>query len=209
MKRRRCVPESGRLRKGQNGVDGYRGVLYDSGGRQQRRALGGESIEIRGGKAMQSFMRVFVCAMVLVGAGAITSLVMHQPAKAQAAKAQAPVATDHQKVVARGKYLVTEVAKCQECHTPRDSNGNEDDSRWLQGAPVWIMPVHHTSNWAMNAPAIAGFLGFTDQDGYKIFEQGIGPNGITIRPPMHIYHMNHEDAVAIIAYLRSLPAPPQ
>jgi hypothetical protein len=51
MKRRRCVPESGRLSKGQNGVDGYRGVLYDSGGRQQRRALGGESIEIRGGKA--------------------------------------------------------------------------------------------------------------------------------------------------------------
>jgi hypothetical protein len=67
------------------------------------------------------------------------------------------------------------------------------------------MPVHHTSNWAMNAPSLAGFAGYTDQDGYKIFEQGIGPNGIAIRPPMHIYHMNHEDAVAIIAYLRSLP----
>jgi len=166
---------------------------------------------------MQSFMRVFVCATVMVGAAAVASTWMDQAAAAQAAKAQtsktpasAPAATsDHAKVVARGKYLVTEVAKCQECHTPRDANGNEDDSRWLQGAPVWIMPVHHTSNWAMNAPAIAGFLGFTDQDGYKIFEQGMGPNGITIRPPMHIYHMNHEDAVAIIAYLRSLPAPPQ
>jgi mono/diheme cytochrome c family protein len=168
-------------------------------------------------RPMQSFMRVFVCATVLVGAAAVASTAMHQSTAAQGAKAQtakapasAPAApSDHAKVVARGKYLVTEVAKCQECHTPRDANGNEDDSRWLQGAPVWIMPVHHTSNWAMNAPAIAGFLGFTDQDGYKIFEQGIGPNGITIRPPMHIYHMNHEDAVAIIAYLRSLPAPPQ
>jgi cytochrome c5 len=166
---------------------------------------------------MQSLMRGLAGAAVVVGLALAASSEAPQTANAQAAKAQAakpaatqaPAASDHSKVVARGKYLVTEVAKCQECHTPRDGNGNEDDSRWLQGASVWIMPVHHTSNWAMNAPAIAGFLGFTDQDGYKIFEQGIGPNGIPIRPPMHIYHMNHEDAVAIIAYLRSLPAPPQ
>jgi mono/diheme cytochrome c family protein len=150
---------------------------------------------------MQSLMRVFVCATVLLGTAMAVSTIAQKP--------QAPAAGDHQKVVARGKYLVTELAKCQECHTPRDSQGNEDDSRWLQGSPVWIMPVHHSSNWAMNAPPIAGFLGFTDQDGYKIFEQGIGPNGIAIRPPMHIYHMNHEDAVAVIAYLRSLPPPAQ
>jgi mono/diheme cytochrome c family protein len=161
---------------------------------------------------MQSLMRGLAGAAVVVGLTLAASSEAPQTANAQTAKAQAAQAapsSDHSKVVARGKYLVNEVAKCQECHTPRDGNGNEDDSRWLQGSPVWIMPVHHTSNWAMNAPAIAGFLGFTDQDGYKIFEQGIGPNGIQIRPPMHIYHMNHEDAVAIIAYLRSLPAPPQ
>ena len=28
--------------------------------------------------------------------------------------------------VARGKYLVEEVAKCPECHTPRDAQGNLD-----------------------------------------------------------------------------------
>lgn len=149
---------------------------------------------------MQSFIRVFACATILLGAAIAAST--------QAPQAQ-KVVPDHSSSVARGKYLVTEVAKCQECHTPRDSQGNEDDSRWLQGSPIWIMPVHPTNNWAMNAPPIAGFLGYTDQDGYKIFEQGIGPNGIAIRPPMHIYHMNHEDAVAIIAYLRSLPAPAQ
>jgi cytochrome c5 len=162
---------------------------------------------------MQSLMRGLAGAAVMAGLALAASSEAPQIAHAQAAKAQtaqAPAAAgDRSKTVARGKYLVTEVAKCQECHTPRDESGNEDDSRWLQGSAVWIMPVHHTSNWAMNAPAIAGFLGFTDQDGYKIFEQGIGPNGIPIRPPMHIYHMSHEDAVAIIAYLRSLPAPPQ
>lgn len=144
---------------------------------------------------MQSISRMAVCAVALMGAAVAASTVSPE-------KATGP---DYEKTVGRGKYLVTEVAKCQECHTPRDGQGKEDDSRWLQGAAVWIMPVHHTSNWAMNAPSLAGFAGYTDQDGYKIFEQGIGPNGIAIRPPMHIYHMNHEDAVAIIAYLRSLP----
>ena len=37
---------------------------------------------------------------------------------------------------------------------------------------------------------------------------GTGPEGETLRPPMHIYHMNQPDAKAIIAYLRSLQQSP-
>jgi hypothetical protein len=93
----------------------------------------------------------------------------------------------------------------EECHTPRDGSGNLDESRRLQGAPIWMMPVRHTTNWAMHAPSLAGFEQFTDEQGEQILEQGVGPNGLPIQPPMHIYHMNHADAQAIIAYLRSLP----
>lgn len=108
--------------------------------------------------------------------------------------------------VERGKYLVNEVAKCQECHTPRDASGNMDYSRDLQGAPIWIVPVHPDTSWAMRAPAIAGLAQFTDAQAETILEKGVGPNGLPIQPPMHIYHMNHADAMAIIAYLRSMPA---
>jgi hypothetical protein len=94
---------------------------------------------------------------------------------------------------------------CGECHTPRDSRGNLDRSRWLQGAPIWIVPVREDPNWANRAPAIAGFEGFTDEQGEQILEKGVGPNGLPIQEPMHIYHMSHEDAMAIIAYLKSLP----
>jgi hypothetical protein len=38
-----------------------------------------------------------------------------------------------------------------------------------------------------------------------VLEKGLQPNGRAIRPPMHVYHMNHEDAAAIVAYLKSLP----
>jgi mono/diheme cytochrome c family protein len=106
--------------------------------------------------------------------------------------------------VERGKYLVDEVAKCQECHTPRDAGGNLDYSRDLQGAPVWIVPVHADTKWSNRAPAIAGLPGLSDAQAQTILEKGIGPNGLAIQPPMHVYHMNHADATAIIAYLRSM-----
>lgn len=108
--------------------------------------------------------------------------------------------------VERGRYIVEDLAMCEECHTPRDANGNLDESRQLQGAQIWIQPVHHMTNWANRAPGIAGFVGFTDAQGEDIFERGIGPNGLAIQPPMHIYHMSQADALAVIAYLRSLPA---
>lgn len=111
--------------------------------------------------------------------------------------------------IERGRYLVEEVAKCAECHTPRDARGQLDQHAWLQGAPIWIMPVKPNPNWATRAPALAGFPSFTEEQGERVLEKGTGPEGETLRPPMHIYHMNPEDAKAIIAYLRSLPEKPR
>jgi hypothetical protein len=69
------------------------------------------------------------------------------------------------------------------------------------------MPVKPIQNWADRAPALAGFPSFTEEEGERILEKGMGPEGETLRPPMHIYHMKPEDAKAIIAYLKSLPRP--
>jgi mono/diheme cytochrome c family protein len=105
--------------------------------------------------------------------------------------------------IARGRYLVEEVARCSDCHTPRDSHGALDRSEWLRGASISIMPVQSKEAWAMRAPALAG-LPYSDQQAQDILERGIGTNGNPIQPPMHAYHLHHEDASAIIAYLRSL-----
>jgi mono/diheme cytochrome c family protein len=107
--------------------------------------------------------------------------------------------------VSRGKCLVEEVAKCPECHTPRDKNNQLDRERWLQGAPIWIQPVVKTPNWADAAPTLAGLTNYTDEQMSNVLEKGEGVQGMPIQPPMHIYHMNHNDATAIIAYLRSIP----
>ena len=149
--------------------------------------------------------QIIAGAAVVLLAAFSSSLLMSRvkPAAAQKAAAQAAAPQSN---VERGRYLVEDVAMCEECHTPRDANGNLDESRRLQGAQIWIVPVHTDTNWANSAPPLAGFGGYTDEQGVDILEKGVGPNGETIRRPMHIYHMNHADAQAIIAYLRSLPA---
>ena len=151
--------------------------------------------------------QVLAAAAVVLAAAFSSSLLMSREKPAAAAqKAAAPAQAPAQSNVERGRYLVEDVAMCEECHTPRDESGALDESRRLQGAPIWIVPVHANSNWAMNAPPLAGFGGYTDDQGEAVLERGAGPNGLQVRQPMHIYHMNHADAQAIIAYLRSLPA---
>ncbi len=100
--------------------------------------------------------QVIVCAAVVMVAAFSASLlssVRSQPAAPRRVRRTAPA----QSAVERGRYLVEDVAMCEECHTPRDAEGNLDESRRLQGAQIWIMPVHANPNWAMNAPALAGF----------------------------------------------------
>ena len=146
---------------------------------------------------MKTVIRIIGCVALLVAAALVAStMTTHKAVSAAGGGAD----------IQRGKYLVEEVAKCTECHTPRDSQGQLDREHWLQGAPIWITPVHATPQWAERAPALAGFPAYSNEDGVDILEKGMGANGEAIRPPMHIYHLKHEDAVAIIAYLRSLPS---
>jgi mono/diheme cytochrome c family protein len=122
---------------------------------------------------------------------------------ASAQKPPAPTGSNAQ--VERGRYLVEDVAMCGECHSPRDDQGQLDHSRWLEGAPVWFSPNQTYRDWAYRAPPLAGQGSFTDADMTMVLEKGLQPTGRAIRPPMHVYHMNHEDATAIMAYLKSLP----
>jgi mono/diheme cytochrome c family protein len=147
---------------------------------------------------MKASYRLIVAALILIAAGAGASRLFSGENPAQTAPKGSTSDAD------RGRYLVDNVAMCSECHTPRDAAGNLDNSRYLQGAQIWITPVHPTQNWAMRAPGLAGLVGFTDQQLETILEKGVGPDGLSIQPPMHIYHMNHADAAAIAAYLRSL-----
>ena len=105
--------------------------------------------------------------------------------------------------IQRGKYLVENVAMCADCHTPRDDKGQFDRTQWLQGNVLDFKPDHKMPFAAVAVP-IAGLPGFTDEQALKFLETGIDLTGKLAMPPMPPYRFKHEDAVAVLAYLRSL-----
>lgn len=109
--------------------------------------------------------------------------------------------------VARGKYIVEGVARCAQCHTPRDYDGNPDRAHWLQGSPVPFNPVKPDPNWPLTAPRIGGTpLPASDGDMVKLLTTGIWTNGEHLRPPMPQFRLEQSDAEAVVAYLKSLNA---
>jgi mono/diheme cytochrome c family protein len=144
----------------------------------------------------QLLLRVFVPVVaILIGAAAMRFAPNQKTESTRGATSE----------VERGDYLVNQVAECYECHTPRKPNGDLETDAWLQGATIWITPVAPIHNWAERAPGLAGLPGMSEQDVETVLEKGTGPHGEGLHPPMHIYHMNPDDAKAIAAYLKSLP----
>jgi mono/diheme cytochrome c family protein len=106
--------------------------------------------------------------------------------------------------IKRGQYLVERVAMCGECHTPKTDQGEYDRTAWLQGDVLDYQPVHPMP-FAAVAPGIAGLPTFaTDEQAMKFMETGTNALGKRAMPPMPQFRFNHEDAVAVVAYLRSL-----
>ncbi len=106
--------------------------------------------------------------------------------------------------IKRGEYLVNVVARCGDCHTPRDANGKLDMSRHLQGASMWFTPkVKPRGEWENHAPDItaSGRAGkWKEAKMVKFLSSGERSD-----PPMPAYSLTGEDAQAVTAYLRSLP----
>ena len=112
-------------------------------------------------------------------------------------------------VLARGKYLVEEVAKCQECHTARTATGEPDKAKWLKGGPLDTKPVGEIPKWHASTPDITSTSALWQRWGVdglvKFLETGKNPRGNAADRPMPAYQMQHDDAVAVVTYLKSLP----
>lgn len=109
--------------------------------------------------------------------------------------------------ISRGKYLVEGVAMCGMCHTPRQSTGALDMSRWLEGASVWLRPTPPEQNEPQIAPRLAGTPPGSDEELVTLLTTGVW-RGSHLRAPMPQFRMSREDAESVIAYLRSLSGAP-
>jgi len=109
----------------------------------------------------------------------------------------------------RGKYLVEEVARCQECHTPLLESGEFDTSKWMKGATLVGIPATAIPDWHQKAPDITSTSRLWERwkvEGFaKFLETSKNPRGGKAGPPMPAYKLSAEDAAAMTAYLKSLP----
>lgn len=111
--------------------------------------------------------------------------------------------------VQRGKYLVEEIGRCQDCHTPKSDTGELDKSKWLKGAKLDIAPIAPIKRWHATSPDITSTSTLWQRwgaDGMtKFLETAKNPRGGAAGPPMPAYTLQHDDADAIVSYLKSLP----
>lgn len=110
--------------------------------------------------------------------------------------------------VQRGRYLVEQVSKCGDCHTPHVA-GVSDKTRWLKGSVLGFQPLHPVPGWATTAPDLtrssALWKSWGEQALVRFFVTGLAPEGKPAAPPMPAYTLTSQDARAIVAYLKTLP----
>lgn len=108
----------------------------------------------------------------------------------------------------RGRYLVERVARCADCHSPRDAQGGFVAERWLQGAMLPFSPTVPMP-WANAAPTISGLPSLPDDElAVHYLTTGELPGGRVSRPPMPPFRFTPDDARAVVAWLRTRPAMP-
>ncbi len=116
--------------------------------------------------------------------------------------------------IARGKYLVNNVAACVGCHSPvqEDKPGDRpvegklgsgrDFGPW-EGAPFHLRAPNLTPD------PDTGIGKYTDGEILRGIREGIGKDGHALFPmmpyPTYAKTLSDDDALAIIAYLRTLP----
>lgn len=112
-------------------------------------------------------------------------------------------------VLERGKYLVESVGVCQDCHTPKLETGEPDKTKWMKGATLGVAPLAPIPKWHKNAPDLTPsgtlFKRWGPEGLVKFMETGKNPKGGAADPPMPAYRLNHDDAVAVVEYLKTLP----
>jgi hypothetical protein len=107
--------------------------------------------------------------------------------------------------IKRGQYIVERVGMCADCHTPRTEKGEFNRSLWLQGNALDFRPMHPIPGFALVAPQIAGLPTLpTDELAIRFLETGTNAAGKLSAPPMPSVRLEPEDAMAVVAYLRSL-----
>ncbi len=114
--------------------------------------------------------------------------------------------------LARGKYIVS-IAGCSDCHTPGGMLGSPDMKRYLGGSDVgFSIPGQGVFVGGNLTPDAETGLGkWTADQIVTAIRKGKRPDGSElsgVMPSASFAHLTDDDAVAVAAFLKSLPPVP-
>ncbi len=109
----------------------------------------------------------------------------------------------------RGKYLVTGIMACGNCHSSRSSDGELIDGMELAGNFVIEEPAFTAYAPNITPDSRFGIGGWSDAEIIRAIREGVRPDGQVLGPPMpypFYRDISDNDVRAIVTYLRSVPA---
>jgi mono/diheme cytochrome c family protein len=107
----------------------------------------------------------------------------------------------------RGKYLMSSIVACGNCHTPKGPSGKALADKELSGGTEIDAPIFAAIVPNITPDKETGIGNWTDDQIINAIRNGKRPDGTTIGPPMPIAFyrgMSDTDVKAIVAYLRSV-----
>jgi mono/diheme cytochrome c family protein len=162
---------------------------------------------------MRVLKRIAQVLLALALVGVVAMLVKFYGMSPKVAPAKAMQATTDPEVIARGEYLTRHVYVCTGCHSPihDDLPGEplyEDKLAWgrdfgeMPGFPGHIRAANLTNDKS------AGIGAWSDGEVVRAMREGVDRDGRALFPmmpyPTYAKVMSDDDALAVVAYLRSL-----
>ena len=111
--------------------------------------------------------------------------------------------------VERGKYLVSTIMTCQNCHTPKGDRGVPIFTRDLSSGLSWDEPPFKVTASNITQDKETGIGSWTDEQIKTALRKGERPNGVHLAAvmPSDFYEIiTPGDLDAIVAYLRTVKA---
>ena len=163
-------------------------------------------------KIVVRVLGAMLALIVLAVLGIVVKFFVLSPKSRPAPTVTAPTTPE---AIARGKYLVSNVAACIGCHSPvQEGTPGEPpiEGKLASGRDFGDIPGFpgHLRAPNLTPDKDTGIGNFTDGEILRAMREGIGRDGRALFPQMpyqtYAKTLSDDDALAIIAYLRTLPA---
>jgi len=155
-------------------------------------------------------IRTTLIGMVLIVFAAVAGfsifVASRQNLKFDAPYPQVTASTDTA-VIARGHYVVRNLANCAQCHgdTTMRAQLAEGSDIPLSGGNRWDIPPGTFYARNITPDRETGIGSFTDGAIARALRYGVGHDGRALLPFMEMQGLSEEDLVAVVSYLRTQP----